>query len=38
MHSAIEGGMLMHRQKVIFPSGGTQCAAWHYAGTNLDLS
>ena len=34
MHSAIEGGMLMHRQKVMFPSGGTQCAAWHYAGTN----
>ena len=34
MHSAIEGGMLMHRQKVIFPSGSTQCAAWHYAGTN----
>jgi predicted alpha/beta hydrolase len=34
MRSAIEGGMLMHRQKVMFPSGGTQCAAWHYAGTN----
>ena len=34
MRSAIEGGMLMHRQKVMFPRGGTQCAAWHYAGTN----
>ena len=32
MRSAIEGGMLMHRQKVRFPSGGTQRAAWHYAG------
>ena len=34
MRSAIEGGMLMHRQKVMVPSGGTQCTAWHYAGTN----
>lgn len=34
MRSAIEGGMLMHRQKVMFPSGGTRCAAWHHPGTN----
>jgi hypothetical protein len=34
MRSAIEGRMLMHRQRVVFSSGGTRCAAWHYAGTN----
>ena len=36
MRSAIEGRMLMHRQKVVFPSGGTRCAAWHYAAGGAD--
>ncbi|MFE7155856.1 alpha/beta hydrolase [Streptomyces sp. NPDC057636] len=26
--------MSMEREKVRFPSGGTECAAWHYPGTN----
>ena len=34
MRSATEGRIVMHRQKVLFAGGGTQCAAWHYAGTN----
>ena len=24
----------MERQKIRFASGGTECAAWHYPGTN----